>query len=118
VPRICFYHLVYSGRGSELIKEDLDHAETRAVVDLIMDRTRALHDKGKPKEVLTVDNHADGPYVYFRMLQGRPQARGRSAGAPEDERGQFHGPRHRLHLLGRLRARGPVHAPPHLRQRS
>ena len=47
VPCICFYHLVYSGRGSELIKEDLDHAETRAVIDLIMDRTRALHDKGR-----------------------------------------------------------------------
>jgi len=44
VPRICFYHLVYSGRGSELIKEDLDHAETRAVVNLIMDETRALFD--------------------------------------------------------------------------
>ena len=73
VPRACFYHLVYSGRGSELIKEDLDHAETRAVVDLIMDRTRALHDKGLPKEVLTVDNHADGPYVYYRLLKEDPE---------------------------------------------
>lgn len=73
VPRICFYHLVYSGRGSELIKEDLDHAETRAVVDLIMDRTRALHDKGLPKEVLTVDNHADGPHVYYRLLKENPE---------------------------------------------
>jgi len=73
VPRICFYHLVYSGRGSELIKEDLNHAETRAVVDLIMDRTRDLHDRGLPKEVLTVDNHADGPYVYFRMLKEDPK---------------------------------------------
>ena len=73
VPRICFYHLVYSGRGSELIKEDLDHAETRAAVNLIMDRTRALHDKGKPKEVLTVDNHADGPHVYYRLLKEDPK---------------------------------------------
>ncbi|WP_147821991.1 12,18-didecarboxysiroheme deacetylase [Salidesulfovibrio onnuriiensis] len=72
VPRICFYHLVYSGRGSELIKEDLNHQETRETVDLIMDRTRALFDKGKPKEVLTVDNHADGPYVYYRMLKEDP----------------------------------------------
>lgn len=72
VPRICFYHLVYSGRGSELIKEDLNHAETRAVVDLIMDRTRDLHERGKPKEVLTVDNHADGPYVYYRLLKEDP----------------------------------------------
>ena len=73
VPRICFYHLVYSGRGSELIKEDLDHAETRAVVDLIMDRTRDLHDRGMAKEVLTVDNHADGPYVYYRLLKEDPK---------------------------------------------
>ncbi|GAB7078614.1 12,18-didecarboxysiroheme deacetylase [Megalodesulfovibrio paquesii] len=73
IPRICFYHLVYAGRGSELINEDLDHTQTRAVVDLIMDRTRELHDKGKEKEVLTVDNHADGPYVYFRMLKEDPE---------------------------------------------
>ncbi len=72
IPRICFYHLVYSGRGSELIKEDLDHAETRAVVDLIMDRTRQLFDKGKEKEVLTVDNHADGSHVYYRLLKEDP----------------------------------------------
>ena len=73
VPRICFYHLVYSGRGSELIKEDLDHDETRAAVNLIMDRTRALHDKGLSKEVLTVDNHADGPQVYYRLLKEDPK---------------------------------------------
>lgn len=73
VPRICFYHLVYSGRGSDLMKEDLNHQETRDVVDLIMDRTRELFDKGKPKEVLTVDNHADGPHVYHRLLKEDPE---------------------------------------------
>ena len=73
VPRACFYHLVYSGRGSELIKEDLDHAETRQVLDLIMDETRALFEAGKPKEILTVDNHADGPYVWMRMKREDPK---------------------------------------------
>jgi Fe-coproporphyrin III synthase len=68
IPRVCFYHLVYAGRGSELMSQDLSHAESREVVDLIIDRTKDLHDRGKPKEVLTVDNHADGPYVYLRML--------------------------------------------------
>lgn len=67
IPRICFYHLVYAGRGSALMKEDLDGAETRRVVDLIIDRTRDLHRRGKAVEVLTVDNHADGPYLYLRM---------------------------------------------------
>lgn len=69
IPRICFYHLVYAGRGSDLISQDLSHAESREVVDLIIDRTKDLHDRGKPKEILTVDNHADGPYVYLRMLK-------------------------------------------------
>ena len=72
VPRICFYHLVYAGRGTQLMKEDLDNTETRAVVDLIMDRTRELFDQGKPKEVLTVDNHADGPYVWMRLQRENP----------------------------------------------
>lgn len=73
IPRVCFYHLVYAGRGSTLINDDLSHEETRKVLDLIMDRTRDLHDRGKPKEVLTVDNHADGPYVYMRLLEENPE---------------------------------------------
>jgi Fe-coproporphyrin III synthase len=75
IPRVCFYHLVYAGRGSELMEEDLAPDETRRVVDLIMDRTRDLHERGLAKEVLTVDNHADGPYLYLRMLrEGDPRA--------------------------------------------
>ncbi len=69
IPRVCFYHLVYSGRGNRLRKEDLSRAETRRIVDLIIDRTKDLHQRGKDVEVLTVDNHADGPYLYLRMLQ-------------------------------------------------
>lgn len=73
IPRICFYHLVYAGRGTELVNEDLDHAQTRQVVDLIMDRTKKLHDSGLPVEVLTVDNHADGPYLYLRLKKEDPK---------------------------------------------
>ena len=73
IPRVCFYHLVYAGRGSEMVKEDLSHEDTRKAVDLIIDETKRLFDKGKPKEVLTVDNHADGPYVYLRMLKEDPE---------------------------------------------
>lgn len=73
IPRVCFYHLVYAGRGSKLAKEDLSHEETRRVVDLIIDKTRDLHDRGVPKEVLTVDNHADGVYLYLRVLREDPE---------------------------------------------
>ena len=75
IPRVCFYHLVYAGRGASLIAEDLGHDATRRVVDLIIDRTVDLHAQGLPKEVLTVDNHADGPYLYLRMVrEGNPRA--------------------------------------------
>jgi len=73
IPRACFYHLVYSGRGSALVEEDLSHEEKRKVVDMIMDKTRDLFDRGMPKEILTVDNHADGPYVYLRLLREDPE---------------------------------------------
>ena len=75
IPRACFYHLVYAGRGGNLVAEDLSHDEARRVVDLIIDRTAELHAQGTPKEILTVDNHADGPYLYLRMLrEGNPRA--------------------------------------------
>jgi len=73
IPRACFYHLVYAGRGSDLIKEDLSHEESRTAVDLILYLTKQLHDKGDLKEILTVDNHADGPYLYLRLLRENPE---------------------------------------------
>ena len=73
IPRVCFYHLVYAGRGTDLVNEDLTLEGTRKAVDLIINETKRLHDIGKPKEVLTVDNHADGPYLYLRLLKENPQ---------------------------------------------
>jgi Fe-coproporphyrin III synthase len=69
IPRICFYHLVYSGRAADMLQFDLDQSTTRSTVDLIIDRTADLHARGKKTEVLTVDNHADGIYLYLRMLR-------------------------------------------------
>lgn len=73
IQRICFYHLVYAGRGSTMVDEDLSLEESRKAVDLIMDRTKALHEKGFPAEVLTVDNHCDGPYIYMKLLEENPE---------------------------------------------
>ncbi len=69
IPRICFYHLVYSGRGSALIEEDLSHEQTRNLMDVILQQTRELFERGHSPEVLTVDNHADGPYIYLKLLK-------------------------------------------------
>ena len=73
IPRICFYHLVYSGRGSALINEDLDHKQTRELMDTILLETKKLFDNGFKPEVLTVDNHADGPYIYLKLLKENPK---------------------------------------------
>ncbi len=73
IPRACFYHLVYSGRGSEMMKEDLSHEESRKVVDLIIERTLDFHKRGLDKEILTVDNHADAVYLYLKMLDEDPE---------------------------------------------
>jgi Fe-coproporphyrin III synthase len=73
IPRVCFYHLVYAGRGSTLMNDDLSHQETRETVDYIIERTKDLHDRGLAKEVLTVDNHADGPYIYLRLARENPK---------------------------------------------
>jgi Fe-coproporphyrin III synthase len=73
IPRICFYHLVYAGRGTKLVEEALSHEQTRELVDLICARTRGLFAAGRQVEVLTVDNHADGPYIYLKLLQEDPR---------------------------------------------
>ena len=73
INRACFYHLCPSGRGKSL--DALSAEESRAAMDTIITRTRGLVDKGKPVEILTVDNHSDGPYLYLRMLkEGHPRA--------------------------------------------
>ncbi|MBN1883274.1 MAG: 12,18-didecarboxysiroheme deacetylase [Deltaproteobacteria bacterium] len=73
VPRICFYHLVVTGRGTDLFDALLTHEETRDVLDTIIDETKKLFDRGREPEVLTVDNHADGPYLYLRLLREDPE---------------------------------------------
>ena len=67
VPRICLYHLVYTGRGKEIAATDLDHAEARAALDTIVAETKACFDADFPVEVLTVDNPCDGIALYLRM---------------------------------------------------
>jgi len=65
IPRVCFYHLVYAGRGSKMVEEDITRAEARAAMDLIVERTQDFHRRGLTKEILTVDNHADGVYILY-----------------------------------------------------
>lgn len=78
IRRACFYHLVYSGRGSRMMQKDLTKEESRDVIDLIFDRTISLSRKNEKTEVLTVDNHTDGVYLYLRLKKENKE-RARSA---------------------------------------
>jgi len=73
IPRVCFYHLVYSGRGKEMIEEDISHEETRKVIDNIVKHTIDFYKKGDEKEILTVDNHCDAVYIYKKYLEKDPE---------------------------------------------
>jgi radical SAM protein with 4Fe4S-binding SPASM domain len=73
IQRACFYHLVYSGRGDGLSGEDLSYQETRHAMDIILERTEDFHQRGLHKEVLTVDNHVDGVYLYMKLKEKSPE---------------------------------------------
>ncbi|MBV8424503.1 MAG: radical SAM protein [Candidatus Eremiobacteraeota bacterium] len=72
IDRACFYHLVPAGRGRGEIA--LSHDESRRAVEIIFRRTRAFAQAGDPREILTVDNHADGPFLYLTLLKSDPEA--------------------------------------------
>jgi MoaA/NifB/PqqE/SkfB family radical SAM enzyme len=73
IPRACFYHLVYAGRGANMVTDDLTHWQTREALALILDRSMDLHKRGLDKDILTVDNHCDGVYLYMRLLKEDPK---------------------------------------------
>ena len=70
IPRVCFYHLVYSGRGHEL--ESVSPEASRNAIDTILARTAAWVESDSNREVLTVDQPADGAYIYLRLKQSNP----------------------------------------------
>ena len=69
INRVCFYHLVYSGRGNQMMDEDVTAEDSRRAMDIIIRRTRDFEERGLKKEILNVDNHCDGVYMYLKALQ-------------------------------------------------
>jgi len=79
IRRLCFYHLIAVGRAQEMVGSEkgqdavrytLNADETRRAVDVIIDKTAEFARRGLIDEVLTVDNHADGPYLLLKMAAG------------------------------------------------
>ena len=76
IERACFYHLVPSGRGGNIADECLSHAQTRDAIETILAKTRMFKQAGRKTDILTVDNHVDGVYVYLRLVNEDPERAG------------------------------------------
>ena len=73
IGRLCLYHLVYSGRGSYLAGIDLEAAQKRALMNKLLEQVERWNGEGREIEVMTVDNHADAPFIYYWLLDRDPK---------------------------------------------
>ena len=72
IERACFYHFVPSGRGAGITNEDLTHAQSTKAIETVLARTRQFKEAGRKTDILTVDNHVDGVYLYLKLLKEDP----------------------------------------------
>ena len=73
IPRVCFYHLVPTGRGVDVAA--LTPEESRAALDMLLERAAAWHAAGSTRELLTVTQPADGVYILLRQIrEGKREA--------------------------------------------
>ncbi|MCS7253251.1 MAG: radical SAM protein [Armatimonadota bacterium] len=68
VERLCFYHFIPAGRGLHAMELPLSALQTRLSVERILHRTLEAVERGRFVEVLTVDNPADGAFIYLKLL--------------------------------------------------
>jgi len=73
IPRVCFYHLAYVGRGTAIVNYDLTHEQTRKFMDYLFLKAEAIYEKAQNTEILTVDNHADAAYLYLKLNKKDPK---------------------------------------------
>jgi len=78
IGRFCMYHLVYAGRGASMRGDDVALSESRAAVELLIEKALAWASRGIDAEILTTDNHADGALVLRYIERSIP---GRAADA-------------------------------------
>jgi Fe-coproporphyrin III synthase len=67
IGRLCIYHLVYAGRGAYLKGIDLTVQQKRDMMVRLMEQVERWNEQDREVEVMTVDNHADAPFIYLRL---------------------------------------------------
>jgi radical SAM protein with 4Fe4S-binding SPASM domain len=72
IGRLCIYHLVYAGRGAYLAGIDLSVDQKRQMISRLIQQVEWWNEHNREVEVMTVDNHADGPFIYLRTREVNP----------------------------------------------
>ena len=70
IDRMCIYHLAYAGRGAKISGFDLPAEQTRALMTDVFEWVARWPD-GDTRELLTVDNHCDAPFLYLWLKERR-----------------------------------------------
>jgi radical SAM protein with 4Fe4S-binding SPASM domain len=75
--RFYVSHLLYSGRGRRMAKEDLSRSETRALLFGLFESADSLLDAGAGPRVITGSNDSDGPLLlrWITVRYGEEAAR-------------------------------------------
>ena len=72
IDRVLLCHAVGAGRASRRPSDGPSHQETRQAMDLILERTAAMQQRGFPIQVFTAHNHVDGVYIYLKLRKKDP----------------------------------------------
>ncbi len=67
IPRFCLYHLVPSGRAD--FQMDIGNRERRELIEWLFEKAIELRDDREKTEILTVDNPADGVFLYLKLRE-------------------------------------------------
>jgi radical SAM protein with 4Fe4S-binding SPASM domain len=73
IPRFCMYHLVYAGRGKDMVELDVTPEESREIIEMLIEKTLDFNRRGIDMEILTTDNHADGIYILRHIAKNQPE---------------------------------------------
>lgn len=76
--RFYLSHLLYSGRGRRMAKEDLSRSEARHALRSLFALAEVLLDEGSPTRIVTGSNDSDGPLL-LRWVETRHGARAAEA---------------------------------------
>jgi len=73
IPKIYVSHLVYSGRGLDNLKMDLDKEERRKAVEFILDKAFQYYETGRDIEIVTGNMEMDAVMFLNKFAQKYPE---------------------------------------------